>query len=330
MTILNNHRICTSALLLILQRGYDYYVAKKKLAMQYGSAKRHGNVGRKRGVVDDTTLFPPLNAFFSSLLSLCEVRATETVPMVGLRNSTEDIDKVYLPTYMSIHGCYAMYLNQLGYDIKTHNDGSYEVSVSAAEDGDKEPTIPPPYVSLPTFYNVWRKDFGHIKVSRPSEDICNQCCAFANRHRYKSGPDDSPNSEADASLFLEPPPFSDFDSDSDEEEEYNNDKPEEEPTIESNEQPTQKSAVQELLENNDAVAEDPTLEEREQMIGRAYLHVEMARAQRVLYANLISKARRDALDKVEHNKRTYTFVVDYGQSPCSTKSNRGPVITTVL
>jgi hypothetical protein len=171
-------------------------------------------------------------------------------------------------------------------------------------------------------------------VSRPSEDICNQCCAFANHHRYKSGSDDSLNSEADASLFLEPPPFCDFDSDSDEEEEYNNDKPEEEPTIESNQQPTEKSAVEQLLENSDAMAEDPALEEREQMIGRACLHDEMARAQYVLYAHLISKARCDALDKVEHNKRTYTFLVDYGQNmeiyQYSTKSNRGPVIITVL
>jgi hypothetical protein len=47
MVILNHHRICTSALLLILSRGYDYYNDKKKLAVQYGSAKKHGNIGRE-------------------------------------------------------------------------------------------------------------------------------------------------------------------------------------------------------------------------------------------------------------------------------------------
>ena len=50
------------------------------------------------------------------------------------------------------------------------------------------------------------------------------------------------------------------------------------------------------------------------MIGRAYLHVEMEWVQRVLDANLINKARRDAFDKVSHSIHIYTFVVNCGQN----------------
>ena len=40
----------------------------------------------------------------------------------------------------------------------------------------------------------------------------------------------------------------------------------------------------------------------------------MARAQRLLYTDLISKARQDASSNLSHSDRSYTFVVDYGQN----------------
>ena len=152
-------------------------------------------------------------------------------------------------------------------------------------------------------------------MSKPSEDICNLCVAFANRHKYKLSQDkSSANSAADEHLFIpEQHPIS-KDSDEDKEEEEcvdDNGEPEEKSTPE---QTPEKSQIQELLDNNNAAANDPDLERREQMIGRAYLHVEIARVQRLLYTNLINKARRDAVDKVVHSKRTYTFVVDFGQN----------------
>ena len=47
---------------------------------------------------------------------------------------------------------------------------------------------------------------------------------------------------------------------------------------------------------------------------RAFLHVEMARVQRVLYSTLIENAREDTRNAVPHSDRRYTFVVDYGQN----------------
>ena len=34
------------------------------------------------------------------------------------------------------------------------------------------------------YYNMWKREYPKLKVSRPAEDICNHCFVFANRHRY--------------------------------------------------------------------------------------------------------------------------------------------------
>ena len=324
--LLKFHSVCTSALLLILQRGYTYYTQQKKLAVEFGSAKPHGNIGRKRSVDNDETTYAPVREYFEHIRKVSETRATETVrTMTGLRNSKDDIDEVYLPTYMSLRGCYRDYLSCLGYTVTWFNDGNYEVerNTDQDEDEDRDDEPPLPYVSLSCFYRVWQRDFGHIKVSKPSEDICNLCVAFANRHKYKSAKDSEANSSADNRLFTsDPPPLdNDDDDESDDEEEDADDggEPKEKPSLEQATTTQEKSPVQQLLDDIDAVADDPELEKREQMIGRAYMHVEMARVQRVKYVNCVNKARRDTVDKVKHSKRTYTFVVDYGQNmecPC--------------
>jgi hypothetical protein len=152
-------------------------------------------------------------------------------------------------------------------------------------------------------------------VSKPSEDICNLCVAFANRHKYRLPDESAENSSADAELFTQPPPLlTEYDSDdSEDEEEDTSGEPKEKSTV-AGEEAVEESPVDRLLNDKDAVADDPAVERREQMIGRAYKHVEMARAQRLLYTNLINKARRDAIDSIQHSKRSYTFVVDYGQN----------------
>jgi hypothetical protein len=40
------------------------------------------------------------------------------------------------------------------------------------------------YCSFPTYFNLWKRDFLDLKVSRQVEDICKDCYAFANCHRY--------------------------------------------------------------------------------------------------------------------------------------------------
>jgi hypothetical protein len=118
---------------------------------------------------------------------------------------------------------------------------------------------------LSCFYSVWQRDFGHIKVSKPSVDICNLCIAFANRHKYQLS--EEANSSADGELFpKELPDLTDYNPDNKWGEEYwaSIGQPKEKSTHETTEQiPQEKSKVDELMEDEGAAADDPTLERRE-------------------------------------------------------------------
>jgi hypothetical protein len=41
-------------------------------------------------------------------------------------------------------------------------------------------------VSWPYFLSVWRRDFSHIVIRRPTADICDECYLFYNQVKYKS------------------------------------------------------------------------------------------------------------------------------------------------
>ena len=128
-------------------------------------------------------------------------RTNRSFSLISLSRRLQD--QLFLPTHMSLRGCYASYLQRLGYNITYYNDGNYSVGEwkSPNEDNDAD-AVAPPYVSLNCFYSVWQRDFGHIKVSKPSEDICNLCVAFANRHKYQLASEQA-NSSADGELFIQ-------------------------------------------------------------------------------------------------------------------------------
>ncbi len=67
----------------------------------------------------------------------------------------------------------------LGYVVRTTAMGAY---IMMGEDGKEEDAGE--YCSFPTSFNMWKHDFPDLKVSRLVEDICKDCYAFANRHRY--------------------------------------------------------------------------------------------------------------------------------------------------
>ena len=45
----------------------------KKLALEFGSANPHGNIGQKKGVKNDASVYNPVVEYFESLMPLCEV-----------------------------------------------------------------------------------------------------------------------------------------------------------------------------------------------------------------------------------------------------------------
>ncbi len=53
-------------------------------------------------------------------------------------------------------------------------------AISVEEVGDKGKK----FVSLRTYFDFWKREYPHLKISRPVEDICPYCFAFSNRHIY--------------------------------------------------------------------------------------------------------------------------------------------------
>jgi hypothetical protein len=67
----------------------------------------------------------------------------------------------------------------LGYVVRTAAMGAFIVMGGEGKEVDAGE-----YCSFPTSFNLWKCDFLDLKVSRPVEDICKDCYAFANHHRY--------------------------------------------------------------------------------------------------------------------------------------------------
>ncbi len=67
----------------------------------------------------------------------------------------------------------------LGYDVETTATGTFRIKKedgSAINIGE--------FVSYPTYFNKWKRDYPNLKVSRPVEDICNLCYTFVHWTKY--------------------------------------------------------------------------------------------------------------------------------------------------
>ena len=63
-------------------------------------------------------VFQPSKEFFQMLEGQCEVRATEVVRTVaGVRNATDNVNDLYLPTWYTLRGLYRNYLESIGYSF---------------------------------------------------------------------------------------------------------------------------------------------------------------------------------------------------------------------
>ena len=211
--------------------------------------------------------------------------------MGGHVNHDDNIDVTYLPISMGYRVCYKQYMKSLGYDIQTTALGGFVVT---AEDDGKE-VDPSEYVTFPTYFNMWKRDYKDLRVSRPVEDICKDCYVFANWHRHlanhtmrqEMGDDGSKDSDDNNTSYADVDSnFADDDG---------------EPTMEAN------------IDQPDA-AGNPNEEMRELMLHQAAEHVKMARIQRLLYQQKVAEVVEDAKKGRAHSERRYTFVVDYGQN----------------
>ncbi len=174
------------------------------------------------------------------------------------------------------------------------------------------------YSSFPTYFNLWKRDFPDLKMSRLVEDICKDCYAFANRHRYLANHtmgcnDDDGEGNGNGN----------FKGDGDNNDggkgngKHSNDGHSNDGINDDGSNDFSYVGVRPIrnidLNRLDA-ASTKADEERELMLLQALAHIKMARAQRALYQAKVADAVADATARKEHLVRRYTFVVDFGQN----------------
>jgi hypothetical protein len=115
-------------------------------------------------------------------------------------NRDNDDDARYLLMSMGYHNCYKRYMASLGYtNVRSTASGAF--ILREREDG--EALDSGDFVTFPTYYYKWKTSFPKLKLSKPVEDICAYCYAFANRHKYlancaiRRGDDGSNDNEGD-------------------------------------------------------------------------------------------------------------------------------------
>lgn len=186
---------------------------------------------------------------------------------------------------------------------------------------------PQPYAQLAKFYNIWKCDYGHIKVSRVAEDISEPCHQFAHCHNFMHH-QSTLNSIADATLFtkdtIEDAEDANDPSNGDNVSKYEDDDNDnastQQPTVKkaplsnqpSRQQPSMQPWIREV--EDDIKIIDENTRQHKEMIEMAPLHVKMAMVQRLVYVTLVHMARQHAHINLPHNICTYTFFVYHGQN----------------
>jgi len=183
---LQHRTICRSAMMTLVHFGKRRMKTIKSIASRNGVAPRHGNTGKRKRLREDDPKLIAIREHFEILIKLAEdcPRATRIVQKIidgFIQRSTRDNDgddAVYLPFSMGVRPCYYRYLQEQGYSVKVHQDGTYTVKHAGAGGGEK------PYVALSTYYNIWQRDYGFLKVNKPVEDICAYCYGLSHRSQF--------------------------------------------------------------------------------------------------------------------------------------------------
>ncbi len=95
--------------------------------------------------------------------------------MQGHANCDDSLDMTYLPILLGYWYCYKWYMALIGCVVRMPEFGAFIVMGGGGKEIDAGE-----YCSFPTYFNLWKRGFPDLNVSRPVEDICKDCYAFAN------------------------------------------------------------------------------------------------------------------------------------------------------
>ena len=350
-TKMNNATLCRSALGNIFDLGDTFLWKCSKHAKSTGVYPKHGNTGkRNKAFKDDSDVMKALRKYFEMLEKLGEVRATrfisrlvEGMLQTGTRDDEEEY--IFLPACNSKRSLFYRYLKEQGVEAQRTQNGNYKIISKSAD--------AKPYVSRSTFRRFWKREFPHIRITKPSEDICALCCRWANRHRSftnfskrlappepnveDGGDDDDSDDESThdgIQAAIDVPPTrrsmrgriprntgarycyeSESDDDDDDEEEADMDETTDDHAAAAQEPATATASSDDVdTELNPLAEASEQTADMEVLLMAAAVHVKQASAQRIKYNYYILLAIKDAKEGVAHAFRTYCFVVDYGQN----------------
>jgi hypothetical protein len=180
------HLLCSFGLQRIVAFGRKRYGSIRNASKFTSVMPAHKSIGKKNynAIEKDDQKYEPLMRHFEYLKNLGEVRVTRVVAtlvngMQGHANRDKSPDMTYLPISLGYWSCYKQYMALLGYVVWTTAMGAFIVM-----GGDGKEVDAGEYSSFSTYFNLWKHDFPDLKVSRLVEDICKDCYAFANCHRY--------------------------------------------------------------------------------------------------------------------------------------------------
>jgi hypothetical protein len=283
----------------------------------------HKSIGKKNynAIKKNDRKYELLMRHFEYLNNLGEVRAFRVVAtlvdgMQGHANHDDSINVTYLPISMGYQSYYKQYMALLGYAVRTTEMGAFIVTGGEGKEVDAGE-----YCFFPTYFHLWKCDFPDLKVSQPVEDICKDCYAFANRHRYLANRtmrcnDDDGEGDGDGN-GNDDGGNNDNANGGNGKGELSNDRHSNDGSNDDGSKDFSDVGVHPIrnidLNCLDA-ASTKADEERELMLLQAAAHIKMARAQRALYQAKVVDAVADATAGKEHSVRRYTFVVDYGQN----------------
>lgn len=275
----HDHKICVSALITMMGFSDGRWKTIKKLATTGGDST-HGLQGkagnRKRS--SESLIVRDLREHFTVLEGFAEPQATRYVREVTGEVTERDNDdkSIFLPTSMSKRYCYKRYCYDRGVAVKTNNKGVMTTEPRTDFEGEPKECIP-----YSSYFRFWGTEYSHLKVGKPSEDICSYCFMFANRHKYRSN----------KSRSLEAGEAQD-----------NTNSP---TSADGRVEVTGRSFDEPLIDAATA-SNDASVNEMEAELLVAERHCQMARAQRQRFQEKIQHAKSDPSVK--------TLVVDYGQN----------------
>jgi hypothetical protein len=171
----STHMICKSALAKLIGKSKSAWSS-----IGEGGKQIHGLSNRKSNTGISAEMEVKLNEYFFSLARLGQPRATKIVRVLSADNAivaTELVagvpELIELPACNTKRALYRSFLLLQGWEVSFDNRSRMQANLS-------------PPISWPTFCSFWKQHYPHVVIQPASEDLCDDCVVFANRHKYVS------------------------------------------------------------------------------------------------------------------------------------------------